>query len=116
MYNATVLAKGKPAARRGRKATGLTREEVAGLPKGANEHSDPPQQAKEATGKEPLGVLERPEDAALKAERSMNHIDIPRVSDLQRAQAVLLLCPLASVAVARVRGVAVRVVGDAEHE
>jgi hypothetical protein len=30
----TVLDKGKPAARRGRKATGLPKEEVAGSPKG----------------------------------------------------------------------------------
>jgi hypothetical protein len=30
----TVLEKGKPAARRGRKATGLPEEEAAGLPKG----------------------------------------------------------------------------------
>jgi hypothetical protein len=31
---ATVLEKGKPVARRGRNATGLSYEKVAGLPKG----------------------------------------------------------------------------------
>jgi hypothetical protein len=86
------------------------------LPKGASEHSDPPQRAKQAPGKGLLGVLERLGDGPLEAERSMNHRDMPRVAGLQRTQAVLLSDSLPKVAVARARGEAVRVVGDIEHE